>query len=193
MKLALIGSGGHAKEVMFQMGQQIQCFVTSDFEEREGVLHLDKFSPKEWQVMIAIGEPFFRKSIFKLLPAETKFFTFIHPSALIGKKVKIGKGSFVGANSIITEDVIIGEHSLLNRGCQIGHDCKCGDFLSMMPGSILSGNVVIGESFYLGTNSAVREKVSICDNVKVGLLSSVIENIEVPGTYVGCPVKKLSK
>ncbi|NBP57047.1 hypothetical protein EBU71_11055 [bacterium] len=61
----------------------------------------------------------------------------------------------------------------------------------MMPGSIISGNVTIGDNFYLGTNSSIREKLNICDDVVVGLNSGVIHNIQESGVYVGTPsVKK---
>lgn len=191
MELALIGSGGHAKEVMFQMGKEVQCFVTSEYKEGKGVFHIDKFDPERWMVMIAIGEPSVRKNLLSILPKETRFFSFIHPTALVGDSVQIGQGSFIGAYSILTAHITLGDHSILNRGCQIGHDSCCGNFLSMMPGSVLSGGVTVGNNFYLGTNSAVKEKLNICDDVKIGLVSSVVKNIELPGTYGGCPVKKL--
>ena len=61
----------------------------------------------------------------------------------------------------------------------------------MMPGSILSGDVIIKDQVYIGTNSSVREKISICDNVTIGLNSGVVKNINESGTYVGSPLKKI--
>lgn len=192
MKIALIGSGGHAREVMMQMGKELPCFLSSEFYKGDrNTLLLENFDPEKWEVMIAIGDPIQRKKILDILPVETRFFTFIHETCMIGKDVEIGQGSFLGAYSILTTNIKIGNHSILNRSCHIGHDSFCGDVLSMMPGSILSGNVNIGDRFYIGTNSAVREKTSICDDVKVGLCSSVIKDITESGTYVGCPVKKI--
>jgi UDP-3-O-[3-hydroxymyristoyl] glucosamine N-acyltransferase len=60
-----------------------------------------------------------------------------------------------------------------------------------MPGSIISGNVKIGNSVYLGTNSSIREKITITNSVKIGMNSSVVKNIEDPGVYVGTPSKKI--
>ena len=104
--------------------------------------------------------------------------------------VEIGDGSFIGAYSILTTNIKLGKHSLLNRACHIGHDCKIGDFLSMMPGSIISGNVSIGNNVFLGTNSSVKEQTTICDNVVIGMGGVVVKDILESGTYTGVPIEK---
>lgn len=182
MKKALIGFGGHAKEVMFQMNIKLKCFVDDEYLTEE-TLPLSKFNPSEYAVLIAVGDSNNRKNIVSKLPKETVYFTFIHPTALIGESVEISEGSFIGAYSILTHNIKIGKHSLLNRSNHIGHDCIIGDYFSAMPGAIISGNVNIGNNFYIGTNSSVKEKINICDNVTVGLGSKVIKNIQNPGTY----------
>jgi acetyltransferase-like isoleucine patch superfamily enzyme len=60
-----------------------------------------------------------------------------------------------------------------------------------MPGSIVSGNVTIGDCVYLGTNSSIREKINICDNVVIGLNSGVVKHLNESGTYVGNSNKKI--
>ncbi len=87
----------------------------------------------------------------------------------------------------------IGKHSILNRSNHIGHDCEVGDFFSAMPGSIVSGNVTIGEKVYMGNNSSVREKIHISSDVIIGANSTVVKNIITSGTYVGVPSKFLKK
>ena len=91
-------------------------------------------------------------------PKETKYFTFVHPTVLsMDNNIEIGEGSFIGAYSILTTNIKIGKHSILNRGNQIGHDTIIGDYFSAMPGAIVSGNVILGESVYMGTNSSIKE------------------------------------
>jgi UDP-3-O-[3-hydroxymyristoyl] glucosamine N-acyltransferase len=60
-----------------------------------------------------------------------------------------------------------------------------------MPGSIVSGNVTIGDFVYLGNNSSVKEKIKICDNVTIGMNSAVVKHITEEGVYVGVPSKLL--
>lgn len=192
MKKALIGFGGHAREVMAQMGKNLVCFVDDEFVV-EGTKPISEFNPKKYKVMVAIANPQIRKQILSKLPKNTKFFSWIHPTSLILNNVEIGEGSFVGAYSIITTNVKIGNHCILNRMNQIGHDCVIGDFFSAMPGSIVSGNVNIQDSVYLGNNSCIKENITIYNNTTIGMNASVVKNITESGTYVGVPSKKINK
>jgi acetyltransferase-like isoleucine patch superfamily enzyme len=53
----------------------------------------------------------------------------------------------------------------------------------------VSGNAKIGESVYLGTNSAVGEKLNLCDDLVVGMGAAVVRDINTSGVYVGVPAK----
>jgi sugar O-acyltransferase (sialic acid O-acetyltransferase NeuD family) len=194
MKQALIGNGSHAREVMVQMkNKDIIRFVDDQYWKKEhNTLPLSQFNPDEYEVMVAVGDSKKRFDIVDKLPKETKYFTFIHPTALIlDDNIKIGDGSFIGAYSILTTNIKIGKHALLNRSVHVGHDSIIGDYFSAMPGSIVSGNVTIYSCVYLGTNSSIREKLSIHSLVVIGLNSGVVKDINKPGTYVGVPSKKI--
>jgi sugar O-acyltransferase (sialic acid O-acetyltransferase NeuD family) len=193
MKRVLIGNGGHAREVMAQMGTKLDRFVDDQYVD-EHTLPISQLNPKNHIVMIAIADSVQRQKIVKRLPKGIQFFTFIHPTALImSKDVEIGEGSFIGAYSILTTNIKIGKHAILNRGNQIGHDSVIGDFFSAMPGSIVSGNVIIEERVYMGTNSSIKEKINICSDVIIGSNATVVKNITTSGTYVGVPTKNVKK
>ena len=191
MKKALVGYGGHAREVMAQMGVKLTCFVDDDYVV-EGTLPLSKFNPKKYALMVAVADSKDRFDIVQRLPKETKYFTWIHPTALImSDDVEIGEGSFIGAHSILTTNIKIGKHALLNRGNHIGHDCEIGDYFSAMPGAIVSGNVTIYSCVYMGTNSTIREKLSVHSFATIGLNAGVVKSTEGPYTYIGTPAKIL--
>ena len=187
---ALIGAGGHAREVMVQTGIKFPCFVDDQYAD-DSTLPLSEFDPDKFTVMVAVGDSRNRYDIVSKLPQSTEYFTFIHPTALIGEDVIIGAGSFIGANSIITTNITIGDHALLNRANHIGHDTTIGSFFSMMPGAIVSGNCTIYDCVYLGTNSSIKEKTNIHSFTTIGLNAGVIKNINEPGVYVGVPAKKI--
>ncbi len=191
MKLALYGYGGHAREVAAQIGKKVEFFV--DDEYVDGIAQpISSFNPQTHQMMVAIADCRNRFDIVQKLPKETSYFTFIHPTVLIlNDSVEIGEGSFIGAYSILTTDIKIGKHAILNRANHIGHDSKIGNYFSAMPGAIVSGNCTLYDSVYLGTNSSVREKISIHSWVTVGMNSSVVKNIEMPGIYAGIPAKHI--
>ena len=193
MKLALFGYGGHAKEVAAQINNSIDFFVDDEYSN-EYAKPISLFNPEIYMMMVAVSDPKHREEIVKKLPKETRYFKFIHPTAQIfAKDVEIGEGSFIGANSILTTNIKIGKHAILNRGNQIGHDAKIGDYFSAMPGAIVSGNVIIGDNTYLGTNSSIKEKIHITSDVKIGANACVVKDIVTSGVYVGVPTKFLKK
>ena len=193
MKKALIGYGGHSREVMAQMGTKLPCFVDDEYVT-EDTLPLSKLDINEYEVMVAVADTRSRYDIVQKLPKKTKFFTFIHPTALIlDENIEIGEGSFIGAYSILTTNIKLGSHAILNRSNHIGHDTTIGSYFSSMPGAIVSGNVTIYDLVYIGNNSSIREKLSIHSLSIIGMNSAVVKNITEPGIYVGCPAKKLNK
>ena len=95
MKKALVGFGGHAREVMSQMNIKLTCFVDDEYIT-EDCLPLSLFNPNDYTRMVAIANSQDRFNMVNKLPKETKYFTFIHPTALIMNGIEIGVGSFVG-------------------------------------------------------------------------------------------------
>jgi len=191
MKLALYGYGGHAREVASQIDQEVTFFVDDEYSN-DVAKPISSFNPSEYAMMVAIGDSKTRFDIVQKLPKETIYFSYIHPTALIlDDNISIGSGCFIGAYCILTTNITMGDHGILNRGVQIGHDTKIGTYFSAMPGSVVSGNVVIHDCVYLGTNSSIKENTSIHSLSTIGLNSGVVKNIEEPGVYGGVPAKKI--
>jgi sugar O-acyltransferase (sialic acid O-acetyltransferase NeuD family) len=192
MKLALYGYGGHAREVAAQIGKKVEFYVDDEYAN-DIAKPISTFNPNTHLMMVAIGDSKARYDAVQKLPEETMYFTFIHPTALIMDElsIEIGDGSFIGAHCILTTNIKLGKHTLLNRGVQIGHDTEIGNYFSAMPGSIISGNVRIYDCVYMGTNSSIKEKISIHSLSTIGMNGCVTKNIEQPGTYVGVPAKQI--
>lgn len=198
MKRGIIGNGGFGREVFYSMNKEEQnniiFFVEDDYYE-EGqfkTLPLSKFNKNEFEIIIAISDSKVREKIVQKLPSETKYFTYVHPSVQIySNDVIIGEGSIICAGCILTTNIKIGKHSQLDRNTNVGHDSIIRDYFRSSPGVTVSGNCKIGNHVYLGTNSSVREKINICDNVTIGLNSGVVKDINEEGVYVGTPANKL--
>jgi len=194
MKKALIGAGGFAREVMNHMNRLLPCFVDSAYWKPGiiGLNNLSEFDPKEFEVLIVIGSPKGKSDVLLRLPKETKFFSFIHSSAqLLSNNITIGEGSFIAANCILTTNIVIGKHCHLNLSTTVGHDCVIGDCFTTAPGVKISGNNKIGNNVHLCTNVATREKITICDDVIVGLSSGVVKDITEAGVYGGVPARRI--
>jgi sugar O-acyltransferase (sialic acid O-acetyltransferase NeuD family) len=192
MKLGIFGYGGHAREVAAQMGYEVTFFVDDEYAN-DVAKPISLFDPTEYGMMVAVADSRQRYDIVQKLPKETEYYTFIHPTALImgpvDTDIKIGQGSFIGAYSILTTNIEIGKHTILNRANHIGHDSRIGNYFSAMPGAIVSGNVTIYDCVYMGTNSSIKEKLSVHSFVTIGSNAAVVKNIEQPGIYVGVPAK----
>ncbi len=194
MKKALFGAGGFAREISNAMGfSDIVFFVNDEYQDpNKNIISINKFDPSEHMLLIAVADPLTRNKIVETLPIETKYYSFIDKNAVImDSKVTIGEGSIICAGSIITTNITIGKHSHLNKQTIIGHDSKINDYFTTAPGAKVSGNCTIGKRVYLGANATVKEKLSICDDVVVGLNGGVVKDITEKGTYVGTPAKKI--
>jgi sugar O-acyltransferase (sialic acid O-acetyltransferase NeuD family) len=196
MKKAIIGAGGMGRELYVQMldnnpNEEIVFFVDDIYPHDDvKILSLSNFNPTVYSVVVAIGNSFDRERIVNSLPTNTTFFTFIHKSVLVFDKVEIGEGSIICAGSILTTNIKIGKHAQLNRATNISHDAVIGDFFTTAPNVHISGNCNIGNRVYIGCNSCTREKISVCDDVIIGLNSGVVKNINKSGVYIGTPAIK---
>ena len=198
MKKGIVGNGGFGREIFHAMSKEDQkntvFFVDDEYfsENSFNTLPLSKFDKDKYELIIAIADSKVRKKIVDNLPKDTKFFTFIDPSAQIhDSNVKIGEGSIICAGTIITTNVKIGKHCHLNLITTIGHDCTIGDYFTTAPGVQISGNETIGDFVYFGTRSCIKQELIICDNVTIGMNAGVVKDIKEPGVYVGTPAKKI--
>jgi acetyltransferase-like isoleucine patch superfamily enzyme len=70
-------------------------------------------------------------------------------------------------------------------------DTMIGEFSTLYPSAVISGNVKIGQECEFGANSCVLQDVTIADRVKVGAGAVVTKTINEEGsTYTGVPARK---
>lgn len=203
--LSIIGNGGLSRELRAylreftggQMGDDFyKIYVSDEYhngkeDEKNNIFKLSTIDTETSAVIIAIADPAVRRSIVEQLPADTHYFTFIHPMASIYTET-IGSGSIVGPNAVITTDVTVGAHCLINCNVTVGHDTKIGDYCTVNPGVNISGNCTIGEEVFIGTSAAVRENTKIINNTTIGMGAIVLNDITTPfETHVGVPAMKL--
>lgn len=200
MKLAIFGVGGFGREVYHQFQEKYSSVIfviddeyfssTADYGFE--TIPLSKFDPTEYFAVVAVGNPTDRKNIVERFPKDTLWATLIHHSVNVtAPDVEIGEGSIICAGSILTTNIKLGKHTHLNLLTTIGHDVIIKDFFTTAPGAKISGTCNIDECVYFGTNSSVREKISICNNVTIGMQAAVVKNITEPGTYIGLPAKRV--
>jgi sugar O-acyltransferase (sialic acid O-acetyltransferase NeuD family) len=207
-KIVIAGSGGFAKEVLSILYDLGKINLFDGFIEPKNFFKKEQSSEKimgfpilnslqvkreTHDIIIGIGNPLIREKVYKELGSGFKYPSIIHPSAIVSQWVTIGKGAVICSGVIITCDIKIGNFCQLNLNTTIGHDCIIGDYFTTAPNANISGSCIFGNRVYFGTSSAVKQGVSICDNVTIGMGAIVLKDICHSGIYIGNPLKKLNK
>ena len=147
---------------------------------------------KEYDYFIAVGDNTVRRKIFERLNVVLGVpVNAIHASSVISPSSVIGKGVFIAANSTINPLVKIGNGVICNTSCSIDHECVIEDFAHIAPGTVLCGNVRIGEESYIGANSVIRQGINIGKNVMIGAGAVIVKDVPDNSTVIGNPQKNL--
>ncbi|MBP7496662.1 MAG: acetyltransferase [Bacteroidales bacterium] len=132
------------------------------------------------------------KKIIKLIP-DFNFIKCIHPSAEIGKNVRIGEGTVIMAGAVINSDSSIGKFCILNTKASLDHDGYMSDFSSLAPGVTLGGNVRIGNNTAVSLGANVIHKIKIGNHSVIGAGALVVKDIPDLVVAYGVPAKIIRK
>lgn len=196
-EVIVIGAGGHGKviaDIIIKSGDRVIGFLDDGCTEKNilGYPILGKTEDclkyKDKEFFIAIGNNAVRKKIsekYNML----KFYTAIHPSAVIAMDVEIGEGSSVMAGVVINTSARIGKHCIINSGSVVEHDNKLADFVHLSPGAVLCGTVSVGECTHIGGGATVKNNTNISGDTVIGVGAAVVKDIDISGVYCGVPAR----
>lgn len=190
----IIGAGGHGKvvaDIIRLNGDNVVGYLDdrnpAELSGVEVIGTLEDIGKEDCFYFSAIGNSAVRE---KTMSIQAKWYTAIHPRAVIASDVVIGEGSCVMANAVINPGATLGKGVIVNTSATVDHDCFIEDFVHIAPGANISGAVSIGKSTWIGVGSAVSNNVSICAECMIGAGTVVIKDIRDSGTYVGVPAKR---
>jgi sugar O-acyltransferase (sialic acid O-acetyltransferase NeuD family) len=142
--------------------------------------------------LITIGDNWTRKIVYEFIINQIPDFEFvssIHPSVILGKNVKIGKGTVIGAGCILNSNVMVGEFCLFVSGSILEHDSIMEDFSSIHVGSVTGGKVLIGKYSAITSGVILFDRIKIGDHTIIGSGSLVNKNIPDHVVAYGSPAK----
>lgn len=200
--IIIIGAGGHGKvvaEIASLCGYKEIAFLDNDINIKSCLGYPvigtseECYKYREQAFFVAIGNAKVREKIYQeLLTHRIKIATLIHPSAIVSHDASIGSGTVIMAGAIINPGTKIGIGCIVNTGASVDHDNILEDFVHISVGSHLAGNVYIGHHTWIGAGAVVSNNVCICKDCMIGAGAVVNKNIDIPGTYIGVPAKKMS-
>lgn len=193
-KVIIIGASGHGKviaDIVKKSGDDFVGFLDDDLS-KPGVIGTVAECVKynDCSFIIAIGNNGIRKRITQEY-TDLKYYTAIHPTAVVGENVSIGEGTAVMANAVINPSVSIGKHCIINTGAVIEHDNRLESYVHISPKAVLCGTVSIGEGTHVGAAAVVKNNLSVANDVIIGVGAAVVKDIDKAGVYAGVPAKEL--
>jgi sugar O-acyltransferase (sialic acid O-acetyltransferase NeuD family) len=129
---------------------------------------------------IGIGDNWVRKRVYEdilSLEPDFEFVNIIHPSAVFGKNVSLGKGILIGAETFISSSCSLGDFCLLHHQVLLGLQNHLSDFSSVSLGSLTGGKVTIGEYTAITLRAVVKDRINIGSHSVIGSGSLVLKNI----------------
>ena len=206
-KIAIFGASSFAREVAdicHDLGYEEMVFV-SDYDDVEEVDDIKVLKTKDieglsgdgYQFTIGVGSSDIRRKIVSQFP-DLDYTNLVHPTATFGRTqrdaLEKSKGNIIAAGVRLTNNIEIGNFVVLNLNVVVGHDCILEDFVSIMSGTLISGNVVIREASYIGcgasvTNGTADKKLEIGKNSLIGMGAVVIRRVKENTTVFGNPAR----
>ena len=200
-RLIILGASGHGKvaaDIAIRCGYEEILFLDDNPEAMEClgwpvVGRVSEADGYQGDFFVAIGNPTVRERIQNKLEGQGKNLALlIHPSAILGIGVTIGKGSILMAGVVVNPCAEIGKGCILNTAASVDHDCKVGDYVHVSVGAHIAGTVTIGAKTWIGVGAAVKNNVTIAQNCMIGAGATVVRSITEAGTYIGTPARKIT-
>ncbi len=204
--LIIIGASGHGKVVadvarqMMENGEKKYMSIKFLDDDRKkttcGVYPVEGTTEAIEEHLgadffLAIGDASIRRRLAKRLEEfHANVPVLVHPKAIVGENVSIGKGTVVVGGAVINAGASIGKHCIINTGATVDHDCKISDYVHVAPGAHLCGGVCVGQATWIGAGATVVQEVHIGGDCMLGAGSVVINNLDKTGTYMGIPAKQ---
>lgn len=89
---------------------------------------------------------------------------FIHPTAIIGANVKLGKDNIIGAYVVIQGDTEIGDNNVFEPFCSIGNSPEHKDYFKYKTNKTIIGNKNTFRE-YVTINSGIEKPTTLQDNI----------------------------
>jgi sugar O-acyltransferase (sialic acid O-acetyltransferase NeuD family) len=204
-KLLIIAAGGFGRELYAWASQHPDCgraWQLAGFldDNSEALKPFGSFAPV-WPLaghkpaadqlyLIGLGSPMTKeKLIAPLISGGAEFLTFVHPSAIIGARVTLGRGVVICPGAILSVDIDVGEFAMVNLNCTIGHDAQIGRWTSLSAHCDITGGARVGQGCFFGSRATVIPGKNIGDRTVVAAGAVVMTHVPSDVLVAGNPAR----
>jgi sugar O-acyltransferase (sialic acid O-acetyltransferase NeuD family) len=204
-KLLIVGAGGFGRELYAWASQHPDCgrawqlggFLDDNpealkpFGSFAPVFPLAGHKPAADQLhLVGLGMPVLKeKLVAPLVSAGAEFLTFVHPSAIIGERVTLGRGVVVCPGAILSVDIDVGEFAMVNLNCTIGHDARIGRWTSLSAHCDITGGASVGQTCFFGSRASIIPGKTIGDRTVVATGAVVMTHVPSDVLVAGNPAR----
>lgn len=90
-------------------------------------------------------------------------------------------------------DTTIRRGAKIDHYAHIGHNCTVGENAIITARTVMCGGSSIGANSWSGVGAIIKEKVSVGDDVTIGLGAVVLKNVDNDGVVAGVPAISIRK
>ncbi|WP_418603861.1 acetyltransferase [Hwangdonia sp.] len=209
--IVIIGASGHAKviiDIIEKLNQYTIVGLIDSFKPIGTKLFNYKIIGRKEHIpelkkthnfnkgIIAIGDNWARKKNHEKITTIDPGFEFIsaiHPNAVIGKNVNIGKGTVILAGVIINSDATVGEFCIINTKASLGHDSEIKKYSSLGPNATVGGHVSIKTCTYIAMSATIIQSIKIGKHSIVGSGALIVRDVPDFSMVYGVPGKFIRK
>jgi len=132
-----------------------------------------------------------QKLLAPIISQGAIFLTFIHPTAILGERVKLGRGVVLCPGASVSVDISIGDYAMIGPNTTIGHDATIGSWSTLCAQCDITGRVIVGGGVFMGSRVSVIPSRRVGNNSIVGAGAVVISDVPEGVTVVGNPARVL--
>ena len=205
--LFIVGAGGFGREMHAWLRQHPDCdrlWTIAGFLD-DNPAALDRFGafapvvpatghqPTSGSLYVCgLGLPEIKERVIApLLAAGAEFLTYVHPTAVVGERVRLGRGTILCPGAVLSCDITVGDFVIINLNSTIGHDASVGDWSSLSALCDVTGHVKIAERVFMGSQATIIPTRTVGGRSIIGAGAVVMTNVPADVTVTGNPARIL--